>query len=87
MLQNQVITTIDSSEDGIKMSWLNYWGIIEETILQNNDTIKKNVKSKFKGKMLCDKELEEKRKLGYYKDVINPYLEDQNYPSVLPSVN
>jgi hypothetical protein len=36
--------------------------------------------------MWCDKELEEKRKLRYYKDVINPNLEDQNYLSVLPSV-
>jgi hypothetical protein len=67
-------------------SWLNYWGIIEKNILQNKDTIKKNVKSKFKEKMRCDKELEEKRKLRYYKDVINPNLEDQNYLSLLPSV-
>jgi hypothetical protein len=67
-------------------SWLNYWGIMEDTILQNKDTIKKNVKSKFKEKMWCDKELEEKIKLRYYKDVINPNLEDQNYLSVLPSV-
>jgi hypothetical protein len=59
---------------------------MEETILLNKDTIKKNVKSKFKEKMWCDKELEEKRKLKYYKDVINPNLEDQNYLSVLPSV-
>jgi hypothetical protein len=36
--------------------------------------------------MWCDKELEEKRKLRYYKDVINSNLEDQNYFSVLPSV-
>ena len=36
--------------------------------------------------MWCDKELEEKRKLRYYKDVINPNPEDQNYLSVLPSV-
>jgi hypothetical protein len=36
--------------------------------------------------MWCDKELEEKRKLRYYKDVINPNLEDQNYLSVLSSV-
>ena len=52
---------------------------MEETILQNKDTIKKNIKSKFKEKMWCDKE--EKRKLRYYKDVINPNLEDQNYLS------
>ena len=36
--------------------------------------------------MWCDKELEEKRKLRYYKDVINNNLEDQNYQSVLLSV-
>jgi hypothetical protein len=36
--------------------------------------------------MWCDKELEEKIKLRYYKDVINPNLEDQNYLSVLQSV-
>jgi hypothetical protein len=59
---------------------------MEETILQNKDTIKKNVKSKFKEKMWYDKELEKKRKLRYYKDVINHNLEDQNYLSVLPSV-
>jgi hypothetical protein len=65
-------------------SWLNYWGIMEQTILQNKDTIKKDIKSKFKEKMWCDKE--EKRKLRYYKDVINPNPEDQNYLSILPSV-
>ena len=32
--------------------------------------------------MWCDKELEEKIKLRYYKDVINPNLEYQNYLSV-----
>ena len=36
--------------------------------------------------MWCDKELEEKRKLMYYKDVINPNLKDQNYLYVLTSV-
>jgi hypothetical protein len=36
--------------------------------------------------MCCDKELEEKRKLRYYKDVINHNLEDQNYLSIFPSV-
>ena len=60
---------------------------MEETILQNKDTIKKNVKSKFKEKMWCDKELEEKSKLRYYKDVMNPNLEYQNFLSILTSVN
>jgi hypothetical protein len=67
-------------------SWINYWGIMEDTILKKKDTIKKTVKSKFKEKMWCDKELEEKRKLRYYKNVINPNLEDQNDLFVLPSV-
>ena len=60
---------------------------MEETILQNKDAIKKSVKSKFKEKMWCDKELEETRKLRYYKDVINPNLEDQNYLSVRKEKN
>jgi len=36
--------------------------------------------------MWCDKELEEIRKLRYYRDVVNPNLEDQNCLSLLPSV-
>ena len=36
--------------------------------------------------MWCDKELEEKIKLRYYKEAINPNLEDQNYLYVLTSV-
>ena len=60
---------------------------MEDTILQNKDDIKKNSKSKFKEKMWCDKGLEKKIKLRYYKDAINPNLEDQNYLSVFPSVN
>jgi hypothetical protein len=59
---------------------------MEETILQNKDTIKKMSNQNLRKNMWCDKELEEKRKLRYYKDVINPNLEDQNYLSVLPSV-
>jgi hypothetical protein len=39
---------------------------MEDTILQNKDTTKNIIKSKFKEKMWCDKELEEKRKLRYY---------------------
>jgi hypothetical protein len=50
------------------------------------DTIKNIIKSKFKEKMWCDKELEEKRKLRYYKDVINPNLKDQNCLSIFKSV-
>ena len=35
--------------------------------------------------MWCEKNLEAKRKLRYYKEVINPTLEDQKYLSVLTS--
>jgi hypothetical protein len=59
---------------------------MEDTILQDKDTTKKIVKSKFKEKMWCDRYLEEKTKLRYYKDLINPNLEDQNYLSILTSV-
>jgi hypothetical protein len=59
---------------------------MEETILQNTYTIKNIIKSKFKEEMRCDKELEEKIKLRYYKEAINPNLEDQSYLYVLTSV-
>jgi hypothetical protein len=36
--------------------------------------------------MWCDKELEEKRKLRYYKEVINHNLEDKKHLFVLTSV-
>ena len=35
--------------------------------------------------MWCEKDLEAKRKLRYYKEVINPTLEDQKYLSILIS--
>ena len=35
--------------------------------------------------MWCEEDLEAKRKLRYYKEIINPTLEDQNYLSVLTS--
>jgi hypothetical protein len=57
-------------------SWLNHWGIKEEATLQNNDNIKNIITSKFKEKLWCNKELEDRRHLRYYKEVINPNLED-----------
>ena len=36
--------------------------------------------------MWCDENLEDKRKLRYYKEAINHNLEDQNYLSILTSV-
>ena len=36
--------------------------------------------------MWCEKYLEDKRKLRYYNEVINPTLEDQNYLFVLTSL-
>ena len=58
--------------------WLNHWEIDENVALQNINNIKKIVTSKFKEKMWCEKDLAAKRKLRYYKEVINPTLEDQN---------
>ena len=65
-------------------AWLNHWGINEKVALQNIDNIKIIVTSKFKEKMCCEKNLEAKRKLRYYKEVINHTLKDQKYLFVLP---
>ena len=60
-----------------------YQGLDEIVALQNINNIKNIVTSKFKEKMWCEKDLEAKRKLRYYKEVINHTLEDQNYLFVL----
>ena len=66
-------------------SWLDHWEIDENVALKNINNIKNIVTSKFKEKMWCEKDLEAKRKLRYYKEVINPTLEDQKSISVLTS--
>ena len=53
-------------------AWLNHWEIDENVALKNINNIKKIVTSKFKEKMWCEKDLAAKRKLRYYKEVINP---------------
>ena len=57
----------------------------ENIALQNFNNIKNIVIFKFKEKLWCEKDLEAKRKLRYYKEVINPTLEDQMYLFVLTS--
>jgi hypothetical protein len=47
--------------------------------MQNIDDIKNIVQAKFRENLWRDKELEDKRKLRYYKEVVNPNLEDQKY--------
>ena len=49
----------------------------------SKDNIKNIITSKFKDKMWEDQELEGKRKLRYYKEVINPTLDNENYLAVL----
>jgi hypothetical protein len=56
---------------------------MEDTILQNKDTVKKTSSQNLRRECGVIKELEEKRKLRYYKDVINPNLEEKNCLSVL----
>ena len=53
--------------------------------MQNINNIKNIVTSKFKEKLWCEKDLEAKRKLRYYKEVINHTLEDRKYLFVLTS--
>ena len=67
------------------MAWLNHWGIDENNILQNIDNVKNIITSNFKEKPLCEENLAVKRKLTYFKEVINPNLEDQKYLSVVTS--
>ena len=67
------------------MAWLNHWGINENNILQNIDNAKNIITSKFKEKFWCEENLAVKRKLRYYKAVINPNLEDQKYLLVVTS--
>jgi hypothetical protein len=43
----------------------------------NTDDIKNTVQAKFKESMWCNKELEDKRRLQYYKEVVNHNLEDK----------
>lgn len=56
--------------------WLNVWGIKEEITMGRNDNIKDTITCSFKDKMWDAKELEGKRKLRYYKEVINPILDN-----------
>ena len=51
----------------------------------SKDSVKDVITSNFKDKLWDDKELEGKRKLRYYKEVINPNLDNHNYLSVLTS--
>ena len=64
-------------------SWLNHWGIKKEISMGSKDSVKEIITSKFKDKLWEDKELEGKRKLRYYKEVINPTLDNQKYLFVL----
>ena len=61
------------------MASLNHWGIDEKDILQNIDNVKTIITSKFKQKLWCEENLAVKRILRYYKEAINPNLEDQKY--------
>ena len=68
------------------MTRLHHRGIDGNVTLQNIDNIKNIVTYKIIEKMLDKKEIEVKIKLRYYKEVINPNLEDQKYLSILTSL-
>ena len=54
--------------------------------MHNINNIKNIITSKCKEKTWGEKDLEVKRKLRYYKEVINPNLEDRKYLSILISL-
>ena len=53
--------------------------------MENIDNVKNIIFSKFKDKLWCEENLVIKRKIRYFKEVINPNLEDQKYLSVVTS--
>ena len=57
---------------------LNHWRINEEVFLLNINTIKCTITTRFKDKLRCKEEIENKIKLMYYENIINPKLEDYN---------
>ena len=58
---------------------------MKTTFWRTLTNIKNIITSKFKEKFWCEENLAVKRKLRYYKEVINPNLEDQKYLSVVTS--
>ena len=78
---------LNSSQNHLsfKRGWYKDSKAHKNVALKNINNIENIVTSKFKEKMWCEKYLEAKRKLRYYKEVINPTLEDQKYLSVLTS--
>lgn len=66
--------------------WLNHWKIKEEVTLQNIDNIKNAITPKFKEKLWRNIELEDNKRLRYYKEVINPNLEVRKYLFVLTCI-
>ena len=51
----------------------------------SKDNIKDTINPNFRDKMWDVKKMEDKRKLRYYKEVINPTVDNQNYLSMLTS--
>ena len=69
---------LTSSQNHLRpKAWLDHWEIDENVALQNINNIKNTVTSKFKEKKCHEKDLEAKRKLRYYKEFINPTLEEE----------
>ena len=58
------------------MARLNHWGIDKNNILHDIDNVKIIINYRFKEKFQCEDNLALKRKLRYYKEVINHNLED-----------
>ena len=51
----------------------------------SKDNIKDTINPNFRDKMWDVKKMEDKRKLRYYKEVINPTVDNHNYLSMLTS--
>ena len=59
--------------------------LLKRHFAEKIDNVKNIITSKFKEKLWCEENLTVKRKLRYYKEVINHNLEDEKYLSVVTS--
>ena len=58
---------------------LNHLGMVEDDALQDINNIKITILTHIEGNMWNDREKENTRKLNFYKEIVNPELEDHNY--------
>lgn len=67
----------------ILWQWLDFWGTYINITTSNNDKLKLYIPNKVTQKLLSDDNIKNKRKLTYYKNIVNPKLD---HPSCLNKI-